>query len=203
MRIFLFKFCYLQQGLLMEGAIFWGVGIEGFVGQCLFQWAPLSKEVLGAWREAAIHKAFPDVFHSLWRGVQHIVSIEAIVAKLVHHDFISWEIGHGARQRNSRNSGKNLLNGEEESGLRELALMIAIFTIADGANSKNDMNVWTELPENRYSLTQIVGTLVDSEFFFLEKNLWPFLAVVNNFASFFKTIDVVSTESQGSDTRTR
>ena len=49
MRIFLFKFCYLQQGLLMEGAIFWGVGIEGFVGQCLFQWAPLSKEVLGAW----------------------------------------------------------------------------------------------------------------------------------------------------------
>lgn len=187
----------------MEGAIFCGVGIEGFVGQRLFEWAPLNKEILCRLRKVSINEALPDILHCLVGRVKHVGSIEAIVAELVHHYFIGRKICNGTRRRNGRSSGNNLLNGEEKRGLGQLALVVTVFAIADGANGEDYLNSRVHFTEKSNRLAKVVGTLVNSEFFFLKKSLRPFLAVVNDFSSLLKTVDVVGAKGKKGNTRSR
>ncbi len=63
--------------------------------QSLPDGTPFVEESLGSLAEEGVYQAFPDVFDRLLRRVQHVGGIEAVVAQLIHHDFISWEIKEG------------------------------------------------------------------------------------------------------------
>ena len=78
--------------LFMESAILWRVRMEGFVCQGLLERVPVGKKVFGGWREVAVDQALPDVVHSLYRGVQHVGVIEAVVAEFVEDEFVGRKI---------------------------------------------------------------------------------------------------------------
>jgi hypothetical protein len=135
--------------------------------------------------------------------MKHIGSIEAIVTELVHHDFIGRKVGYGARWRNYGSSGNNLLNSKEKGGLGQLALVVAIFAVTDGANGEDHLNGGVHFTEESYRLTKVVGTLVNSEFFFLKEGGGPFLTIVNDFSSLLKMVDVVGAKGKKGDTIAR
>ncbi len=62
--------------------------------------------------------------------------------------------------------------------------MIAIFTITDRANGKDDADLWVMLAENVDGLLQVVSTRINSEFLFLKEGSRAFLTVVDYLACF-------------------
>ena len=106
----------------MEGAVVRGIGVEGFVRQRLFEGAPFGEVVLGSWREVAIDEALPDVVHGLCRGVQHVGSVEAVVAELVEDEFVGGEVGNGARRQNGGSSGDVLAGNPPTAEANSLSI---------------------------------------------------------------------------------
>ena len=80
---------------------------------------------------------------------------------------------------------------QQQGGLRQLALVVAILTVADGTDGEHHPHVGTAGAQQVDSLLQNSGTLIDRKQLFLEKALRPFLAVVYNLAGGFLTIDVI------------
>ena len=156
--------------------------------------------------------------------MQHVGSVEAVVAELVEDEFVGGEVGNGARRKSSGSSGdvsgqpadrwrgggkpanrrsQQLIDSEEEGGFRELALVVAVFAVADGADRHDDMDVRIEAAQEVYRLTEVVGTLVDGELLFLKEGGRALLAVVDNLAGSLEAVDMVGAEGEESDTRTR
>ena len=79
---------YRRHELLVLGAL----GMEGLVGKGLADGLPLGDETVGLGGEIGGGKALEDVVDSLLGGVQHVGSVETIVAQLVVHDFVGGEI---------------------------------------------------------------------------------------------------------------
>ena len=77
--------------------------------------------------------------------------------------------------------------------------MVAVLAIADGADGEDDLGVGTMAAEQVDGSTQVVGTLVDGELFLLEKGGGALLAVVDDFARFLQTVDVVGAEGDEGD----
>jgi hypothetical protein len=81
--------------------------------------------------------------------------------------------------------------------------VVAVLTVTDGANGENHLNGGVHFTEENYRLTKVVGTLVNSEFFFLKEGCGPFLTIVNDFSSLLKTVDVVGAKGKKGNTRSR
>jgi hypothetical protein len=94
---------------------------------------------------------------------------------------------------------KNFLDSEEEGGLRELALVVAVFAVADGADRQDDMDVGIKAAQEVYRLTEVVGALVDGEHLLLEEGGRALLAVVDNLAGSLEAVDMVGAEGQEGD----
>ena len=82
----------LRMGISQELLILFTVGIERTMVKGSLQRCPFVQELFGARREVMLYQLLPDVLDGLRRGMQHVVSIEAIVAQLVHQDFVGGEI---------------------------------------------------------------------------------------------------------------
>ncbi len=85
--------------LYRKSFVFGGFGVKGLVGKRLSDRAPLVEIVLGGITEVAVDQAFPDVFHGLGRGMEHVGGIETIVAELIHQELVGGEVGNRARRR--------------------------------------------------------------------------------------------------------
>jgi hypothetical protein len=77
--------------------------------------------------------------------------------------------------------------------------MIAVLAIADGADGEDDLGVGTMAAEQVDGSTQVVGTLVDGKLLLLEEGGGALLAVVDDFARFLQTVDVVGAEGDEGD----
>lgn len=42
--------------------------------------------------EVCVLESLPDVLHGKWGRMNHVVGIEAVVAKFIEHDFVGWKI---------------------------------------------------------------------------------------------------------------
>ena len=80
---------------------------------------------------------------------------------------------------------------QQERGFGELAVVVAIFGIADGAYCQNNVDIRIDGSENIGSLHNVVGTLVDGEFLLLKQSCRTFLAVVDNLTRLLQPIDMV------------
>ena len=61
---------------------------------CTHYLAYLWHKLLGAGRESGIKEAFGDILYGGGRGVCHVLGLEAIVAKVVHENFVRWEVAN-------------------------------------------------------------------------------------------------------------
>ena len=94
----------------------------------------------------------------------------------------------------------NLLDGEQEGGLRELAAVVAVLAVANGTDGEDNLDVGTAAAEQVNGAAEVVGTLIDAELLFLEEGCRPLLAVVDNLARLFQPVDVVGAEGDKGDT---
>ena len=74
--------------------------------------------------------------------------------------------------------------------------MIAVLAVTDGTDGEDDLDVGTTAAKEVDSTEQVVGTLVDRQFFLLEKDCRPLLTVVDNLARLTEAVDVVGTEGE-------
>ena len=74
--------------------------------------------------------------------------------------------------------------------------MIAVFAIANRADSEDDMHIRIHLAEQIDGLHQILSTLIDREFFLLEERLRPLLTIIHDLARFLQTVYMVSSKRQ-------
>ena len=61
--------------------------------------------------------------------------------------------------------------------------MIAVLTVADGADGQHHLDIRTAAAQHLYGATQVVGTLVNRELFLTEKGGGALLAVIDYLAS--------------------
>ena len=85
---------------------------------------------------------------------------------------------------------------QQEGGFGELRTVIAVFTIADGADGQHDTDIGIRLAKKGDGLLEVVGTLIDGEFFLMKQSSRAFLAIINYFARFLQAVDVVGAESK-------
>ena len=88
------------------------------------------------------------------------------------------------------------MDGEKEGGFRELAPVVAVFAVADGADGQHDLYVRTAAAEHVEGLLQAVGTLRHAEHFLLKQRLGALLAVVDNLACLLQPVDMVGAECE-------
>ena len=69
------------------------VGGERTMVEGGFEGCPFLEKLLGAGGEVVVHQLLPDVLDGLGCGVEHVLAVEAVVAQLVHHDFVGREVG--------------------------------------------------------------------------------------------------------------
>ena len=169
--------------------MFGRIGIEGAVVQCLTHGLPLVEPTQGGRTETGLLKALPDVFHCLVGGMEHVLAIETIVAKLVVHYLVGREIVETGEWR----VGYAFFRCEKECGFGELALVVTIFSIADGAYGEYDMDIGIHRKKQPDCLHYLVGSVVHREFLFLKQPRGTLLTVIHYLACFLEPIDMVCT----------
>ena len=85
--------------------------------------------------EVGFGKLFPYIFHGLRAWMQHVFFVEAVVAKLIIHDFIGGKVIHLAFVR-------QLFGCQQQRSLAELTPMEAVFAVPNGADGDDDVHVW-------------------------------------------------------------
>ena len=85
--------------------------------------------------EVGFGKSFPYIFHGLWAWMQHVFIVEAVVAKLIIHDFIGRKVIHLAFLRLH-------FGCQHQRSFAELTSMETIFAVSNGADGNDDMHVW-------------------------------------------------------------
>ena len=90
--VFLHQLSLVLLCLGEECLVVFRVGVEGAVAQGGFYWLPFLQEGVRGVGEESVGEALVDVLHSLVRGMEHVLTIEAIVAQFVVNDFVSGEI---------------------------------------------------------------------------------------------------------------
>ncbi len=107
--------------------------MEGPVSQGPAQRFPLGQQSAGVGVESPIAKTFPHIVDGLLRGMKHIGIIETIVAQLIRYDFI------GGKVMATLKSAAQLVDGQQQDGLAQLAAVESVFGITIGANSEHDV----------------------------------------------------------------
>ena len=175
-----------------ELLMFLAFGVEGLVAECFPDGSPVFQKLFCGFAEIGGTELFPDILHSLRARMQHVFLIEAIITKLIVHDFVSREITHHSRIRLHQ-----FICSQLKRCLRKLAPVVAVFGIADGADGYNHLFSFQQIN----GLLQIPCTLLHAQFPFLEKALRTLLAVIHNLARFLQNIHVVRTQRKHSHTR--
>ena len=92
-----------------------------------------------------------------------------------------------------------MVNSKQQDGLRQLAFVVAVLAIADGADGEDNLDVRTAAAEQFDGAAEVVGTLIDAELLFLEERGGTLLAVVYYLAGLFQTVDVIGAEGEEDD----
>ena len=127
----------------------------------------------------SLGEALVDVLHGLFRWMEHVGSVETVVAQLVVHDFVGREIGDrrwcllcvfaGCRlQRKRLCVAYELVGGQQQGSLGELTAVESVLGVADGADGDDDVRVRIGVAQQSDGLLQVVSALFDRQFFFAE-----------------------------------
>ena len=169
------------------------------MAQCLFQRLPLTEILPAVCREAPLHESLPEKVDSLLRGVQHVGSIEAVVAQLVQHNFVGRKVASDTSLASTTSHTNNPLNGQEQGGFGELAFVIAVLTVTDGTHCQHHLHSRVMAAQQRDGLLQVVGTGLYREFLLLKEGGRALLTVVYNLAGLLEPIDMVGSQRQKDD----
>ena len=90
--VFLHQLSLVLLCLGEECLVVFRVGVEGAVVQGGFYWSPFLQEGVRVVGEESVGEALVDVLHGLVGGMEHVLTIEAIVAQFVVYDFVCVEI---------------------------------------------------------------------------------------------------------------
>ena len=90
--VFLHQLSLVLLCLGEECPVFFRIRVEGAVVQGGFYGLPFLQEGVRVVGEESVGEALVDVLHGLVRGMEHVLTIEAIVAQFVVYDFVSREI---------------------------------------------------------------------------------------------------------------
>ena len=71
----------------------WAVFIFPSVFQRLFYLKVFRDKLKGLGIKIRLGKLFPNILHSLRAWVQHVLLVEAVIAQVVHHDFVDGQVG--------------------------------------------------------------------------------------------------------------
>ena len=88
--------------------------------------------MLGLFAQHGFLQSLPDIFHSLVGRVQHVLSVEAVVAQFVVDNFVCREIVYGWSREEARGVVDAFLCSKQQRGFGELAGVIAVFCVAYG-----------------------------------------------------------------------
>lgn len=94
------------------------VGMEGLMTVSLTNGAPVFEELFCSPAEIGSTEALPDKLHRLTGRMEHIFLVETVVAQLIVHQLIGWEIAHDAWILPHQPVG-----GKQQGGLGELTAM--------------------------------------------------------------------------------
>lgn len=152
------------------------VGTEGLMTVSLTNGAPVFEELFCSPAEIGGTEALPDKLHRLTGRMEHVFLVETVVAQLVVHQLIGWEIAHDAWILPHQPVG-----GKQQGGLGELAAMKTILGVSDGTHGDDDLQVFPTLPallpgilQQVDSLLQVIGTLVYRKLALIEKRCGRF-----------------------------
>ena len=157
--------------------------------------APLFEKLNGLLGEERFAEALPDVFHSLVGRVEHVFTIETVVAQFVVDNLVGREIHHVVHLL------CQLVGSQKQCSLRQLTAVKAVLGIADGAYGDDDTNRGINLPKHRDRLTQIVSTLVNAQLALGEQPLRTFPAIVHYLARLVEDVDMIGAEREHSRLR--
>ena len=157
--------------------------------------APLFEKLNGLLGEERFAEALPDVFHSLVGRVEHVFTIETVVAQFVVDNLVGREIHHVVHLL------CQLVGSQKQRCLRQLTAVKSVFGVADRAYGDDDTNRRINLLECGNCLTQIVGTLVNAQLALGEQPLWTLPAIVHYLARLVEDVDMVGAECEHSRLR--
>ena len=101
------------------------------MGNAFPDFLPLLHHGTGFCTEIAVRETIPNVFHRHPRRMEHIIGIETIITKFVHHDFIGREI------MAIGTCPTKFIGCQEQSSLAQLIGMHSILGMADRADGKH------------------------------------------------------------------
>lgn len=173
-----------------KGAIFFGLGVKGTVVEGGLDGEPLGQEAgHGRTEEDAAH-TLVDIGHGLGAGMQHILSVETVVAQFVVHNLVRGKITDTIKE------ALGLGGGQQQGRLGQLAAVEAVLLIAYGAHGEDDTHLWPTVAQLADGVAETVGNFLYGHRTFLEEILRAFLAVVDHLAGGAQYIDVVGAQGE-------
>ncbi len=131
--IFLLKCLSISSVLAMKLLMRLAVGMEGLMTVCFANRAPVFEELFCSPAEVGGRKRC-QINSTACARVEHVFLVKTVVAQLIVHKLIGWEIAHYAWILPHQ-----LIGGQQERSLRELAAMIAVFRVSDGTYGDDDL----------------------------------------------------------------
>ena len=131
--------------------------LEGPMLQRPAHLAPFGHEGMRSLIGAMLHEAFPYIIDGLLRRMGHILGIEAIVAQLIHHHLVGWEVDTPFRY-----PAAQLVDDQQQRGLAQLVAVQAIFRWRTGL-TVNSTRIRGLTLHSRSSSTTYVSTISSTE----------------------------------------
>lgn len=114
--------------LLQERAVALGVAGEGAVGQSGVYLVPLRGYLAALGGEVRLGEHLADVGDGRGRGVRHVGVVEAVVAQVVHEDFVGGEVVANAAL------ALQPVDGQQQGGLAQLVAVSSVAEVAYGTH---------------------------------------------------------------------
>ena len=92
--------------------------------------------------EGPSEETFADIIDRLLRRMAHVFRIETVVAQLVHHYFVGWEVVGEVERIHAqvgRESGKKIVDAEQKGLLADLISMSPVLEMADRTDGEDEL----------------------------------------------------------------
>ena len=97
--------------------------------------------------EGPCEEPFADIIDCLLGRVAHVLGVEAVIAELVHHDFVCREIVGRVSWVHAevrRISSEEVIDAKKKSGFADLVAMGSVLEVAYWADSEDQLLSWTK-----------------------------------------------------------
>lgn len=118
--------------------------IERPMRRCLNQARHRRSRLLRIARKETLRKFLPNIIHRLLARMQHIRSIKTIIAQIVHHQFVGWEIVHPLGETRHQRIGR-----QKKRRFAQLIAVRSVFPMAYRTDRQHDAQLLILGPKTR------------------------------------------------------